>query len=172
MAPAKSGRTLSQKVLTTTRSTILTRNKSKALITGANVIAAQPRVKRKADASPQKDLSTKRSALGDVTNNKKTIDPKLKVLAKANTNINPAKKITVQVKHLPSVKTAVKPKQNENLLPPVAPNQRLQTRATLRTCDGNSTAQKPKEPVKAKSRLSNEFEKTEDSLYSTALEDV
>lgn len=55
----------------TTRRGITTRNQ-KALVT--NVLAKQPtflkdpRIKRKADASPLKDKTTKRSALGNITN--------------------------------------------------------------------------------------------------------
>lgn len=135
------------------------------------------RGKRKADFSPSKDKAVKRTALGDLTNNtaSKIIDGKVK-------GIKAIKKVTVQSKLLPSVKTVQKLRQNENLAPPPAPApNKIVTRAAVKqtTHCPNQTAVKPKEIVKengvgatTKKRLSNEFEKTEESLYSTALEDV
>lgn len=51
------------------------------------------------------------------------------------------------------------------------------TRQSIKTVIPNQTAIKPKEVLKESNnkcnkRLSNEFEKTEDTLYSTALEDA
>ncbi|CAH0557665.1 unnamed protein product [Brassicogethes aeneus] len=134
------------------------------------------RGKRKADCSPSKEKGAKRSAFGDVSN----------VLAKSRAidNAKPAlktgpKKVTVQAKVLASVKTVVKPRQNENLAPPPAPGNKVITRAAKNTAVApNQTALKPKEVLKennhairVKTRLSNEFEKTEESLYCSALED-
>ncbi|KAF5302144.1 hypothetical protein FQA39_LY10479 [Lamprigera yunnana] len=167
MAPAKTSRSSNQIFLTMNK--VTTRLSSKPLTTSRNI--TQPRIKRKADASPIKDVSLKRSALGDVTNKKKTILDN-KTYKKSSTIA--IKKITVKSRVLDSVKTVVKPKQNENVAPQ-APLQRVQTRASLRNIDVNKTAIKHKESMKAakvKTRLSNEFEKSEDSLYSSALEDV
>ncbi|KAK5645875.1 hypothetical protein RI129_004339 [Pyrocoelia pectoralis] len=169
MAPIKSTKSVAETFTTKNR---MTRFNSKPL---SVVNAAQPRVKRKADASPVKNIATKRSALGDVTNQKKTL---LHNKAKQTTNV--VKKVTVKSTFLPSVKTVIKPKQKENTSPPnaplpKAPQPRIHTRASLRNSDVNSTALKPKEPTKeakVKTRLSNEFEKSEVSLYSSALEDI
>lgn len=92
--------------------------------------------------------------------------------------------MTVQSKVLPSVKTVQKLRQNENLAPPPAPAaNKIVTRAAVKQtahCP-NQTAVKPKELKKenaggvgasTKKRLSNEFEKSEESLYSSALEDM
>ncbi|KAK4879064.1 hypothetical protein RN001_007210 [Aquatica leii] len=164
MAPTKatSSKTTNQIFLTKNR--ITTRLSSKPSANATNI--TQARVKRKADASPVKEIGSKRSALGDVTNQKKTLDIKTK-----KTINNAIKKVTVQTKVLPSVKTVIKPKHNENL-PPQAPGQKIQTRASLKNVDINSTAQKPVKEAKTKTRLSNEFEKSGDSLYSSALEDI
>ena len=88
---------------------------------------------------------------------------------------------------LPSIKTVQRPKQSENIAPPLAPAaNKIVTRAAAikKTVEiPNQTALKPKEPTNkdvstfpgattTKRRLSNEFEKTEESLYSSALEDM
>ena len=56
----------------TTRRGITTRNQNKVVANTALVKLApfvkDPRIKRKADASPLKDKTTKRSALGNITN--------------------------------------------------------------------------------------------------------
>lgn len=131
----------------------------------------QTRSKRKANSPPLKESSQKRSALEDVTNNALEL--------KAKNVKTTAKKVTVQQKVLASVKTAVRVRQNENFAPPIAPAAtRVKTRASTKAILPNETAQKPKDSVKVTTavakvkRLSNEFEKTEDSLYSTALEDM
>ncbi|KAF5273558.1 hypothetical protein FQR65_LT04556 [Abscondita terminalis] len=162
MAPTKAApsKPLNKVFLTTNR--ITTRLSSKPTTT-----TSQPRVKRKADASPVKEIGLKRSALIDVTNQKKAI---LDNKVKKNVN-NVVKKVTVQAKILSTVKTVVRPKQNENV-PPQAPVQKIQTRASLKKLDVNGTVQKPVKEAKTKTRLSNEFEKSEDSLYSSALEDI
>lgn len=172
MAPTKSARTIvpvlkAQKV--NTRSKI-----------SANGIIKEVRGKRKAECSPSKDAAIKkRAALVDLSVNLKAkpVDAKQRAVTKNTTT----KKLTVQPRIIPSVRTAIKTRQNENLPPPPAPFNRVQTRATaIRTKVPNETAQKPKEPLKdisnakkVKTRLSNEFEKTdESSLYSTALEEM
>lgn len=68
----------------------------------------QIRPKRKADFSPTKD-NVKRSAMGDITNAKKSLVRE------------PLRKAIVQLKTLPGLKTVAKPKQNENIPPPAAP---------------------------------------------------
>ncbi|XP_065172086.1 G2/mitotic-specific cyclin-B3 isoform X1 [Atheta coriaria] len=168
MAPTKAMRPIIP-VLPATR--VTTRSKAQnnnALLKG----------KRKADASPSKQSAAKRSAFGDVTNAEKlkAFDNKSKQIQKPL-----LKKVMVQSKVLPSVKTIGKPKQNENVAPPPAPAHKVQTRQTTKVVHPlipNQTAQKPKEVLKeitvnkVKTRLSNEFEKTDDSLYSSALEDI
>ncbi|KAJ3654629.1 hypothetical protein Zmor_013804 [Zophobas morio] len=130
------------------------------------------RAKRKADFSPVKE-KVKRSALGDLNTNAKAEDDK-KVTVK-----QPIKKAIVQTKTLPSVKTVVKTKQNENAPPPCIKG--VVTRAAaVKSVGTNQTAVKPKDPLKEvlananriKTRLSNEFEKTSESLYSSALEEL
>lgn len=159
------------------RSTVSTRSKSNSNLAQLKDLG---RGKRKADCSPSKEKErVKRSAFGDVTNaifkGKQTLDDKSKPITKAV-----SKKVLVQSKVLPSVKTVVKPKQNENLAPPPAPVHKIVTRAAaVKQVVPNQTAQKPKEGQKDngvaaanKKRLSNEFEKTEESLYSSALEEI
>lgn len=151
---------------------ISTRSRTTTIFTG------QARPKRKADFSPVKEaINTKRTALGDVTNaaTKKIEDKK-----KGATLKQPTKKTTVQAKILPSVRTVIKAKQSENV-PPRAPCVKgITTRASVKNIDiTNQTALKAKEPLKEnttinriKTRLSNEFEKTEETLYSSALEEL
>lgn len=143
-----------------------------------NITSKITHVKRKADASPTKEGAVvKRSAFGDVTNEiVKRLDDKSKQISK---NV---KKLTVQSKVLPTLQMVTKLKHNENVapLPPGAPAHKIQTRASLRTIvpTSNQTILKPKENVKleitsrVKTRLSNEFEKTEETLYSSALEEI
>ncbi|KAH1014292.1 G2/mitotic-specific cyclin-B3-like isoform X1 [Dendroctonus ponderosae] len=132
------------------------------------------RGKRKADCSPIKNKVVKRSALGDVTNNDdKVIDNKV---------LKNIKRVTVQSKVLPSVRTVQKKKQNENSQPPPAPvANKIVTRNAVKQVTNctNQTALKPKENKKncvpaatTKKRLSNEFEKDDETLYCTALEET
>ncbi|KAJ8952113.1 hypothetical protein NQ314_007606 [Rhamnusium bicolor] len=139
--------------------------------------------KRKADCSPSKEnKTTKRTAFGDRNVNvndilkSKITDEKNKIVIKQNVV---TKKIVVQTKMLPSVKTVLKPRQNENLAPPPAPGNKIVTRAAIKSVVPNQTALKPKEVLKENNnankvnkRLSNEFEKTDESLYYTALEEA
>lgn len=138
-------------------------------------------IKRKADSSPTKDVKTKRSALGDLAINANVMANKLSdknKLLNQNASKQIVKKVTVKAKQLPALKTVTKLKNNENLAPPPAPFVKIKARQPIKT--EISTAIKPKDPSKdgqkeangAKvKRLSNEFEKTEESLYTTALED-
>lgn len=178
MAPTKSTRTILPVVKP---QNVKTRRK-----TTTNNIIKEVRGKRKAECSPAKHTAVKRSALSDLSSNAitkaKPVDPK----QNAATKNTIAKKSIVQPRIVPStkqvasVKTVIKPRQNENLAPPAAPITRIQTRAAaVRSKIPDGTAQKPKEPLKeisntqkVKTRLSNEFEKTEESLYSTALEEM
>ncbi|CAG9768232.1 unnamed protein product [Ceutorhynchus assimilis] len=169
MAPTKISQTKPTAISTRSRA-LMTHNENAPHITkGIDKLNKIIRGKRKADCSPSKDKALKRSALGDLTNNVKNV-----------------KKITVQAKVLPSikitsVKTVQKPKQNnENLAPPQAPVlNKITTRASVHNkqvphCP-NQTAVKPKENTglgaNTKKRLSNEFEKSEESLYASALEE-
>lgn len=130
----------------------------------SNATVKEIRSKRKAASPLAKDTEIKRSALGDVTNVKRKA---------AQKTVKPAPE---HAKVVPSVKTVVKPKRNENVAP-LAPITRIQTRGRAKV--PNETVQKPKELVKenittnkVKTRLSNEFEKTEESIYSTPLEEM
>lgn len=84
---------------------------------------------------------------------------------------------------LQTVKTVVKAKQNENIPPPAPVVKKVTTRSTLKQvaqCPGH-TVLKAKDTNKenvavpvapnTKKRLSVEFEKSDESLYSTALEE-
>lgn len=121
--------------------------------------------KRKADVSPPKHSNTKRSALGEITN-KSVI-----ITATLGTKGTKAQKKTVH--------TFGKGKQNENLGPPVVPL-KPNTRGQLRkdNCSGetlNVARGQSKENVVGKvktKRLSDEFEKSGESLYCSALEDM
>lgn len=139
--------------------------------------------KRKAEGSPSKDIkSLKRKALCDLTNaigKKKAAEEKGKIGVKGHVT---KKKDEIYTKALPSVKTVVKPKQNENVQPPAAPGgHKIVTRAAIKhiTVVPNQTALRSKEVLKesnttaaSKKRLSNEFEKTEETLYCSALEEM
>ncbi|RZC38936.1 G2/mitotic-specific cyclin-B3 [Asbolus verrucosus] len=176
MAPLKQAKPPSIVTRTTQKqvTTIATRSRS-------TVLTAQTRPKRKAEFSPVKETNIKRTAFGELSNintgNVKKAEEKKKTTLK-----QPIKKAIVQTKTLPSVKTVVKPKQNENIAPPHAPcinGNGIVTRAAVKNVGTNQTALKPKEPLKEnsntnriKTRLSNEFEKTEESLYSSALEEL
>lgn len=170
MAPSRIASRMSISTISNTKRTSSSRG---ALQPTKNV--KETRGKRKANSPPVKETSQKRSALGDVTN-KATDNTRSKGLR----NILTGKKVSVQQKVLPSVRTAVRVRQNENLAPPPAPAaSKVQTRAAARTSVPNETVQKPKETVVKESanvakvkRLSNEFEKSEESLYSTALEEM
>lgn len=135
------------------------------------------RTKRKAN-SPAKGMTLKRSAFGDVTNalKKSTIqDPK----KKGSTTTHVAKKVTVQTKILPMVKTIPKLKpQKENIEPPEEPKKKIVTRLSLRNIlPAQTDVAKPKEngikiETRVKTRLSNEFDKSDESLYTSALESL
>lgn len=135
------------------------------------IYVTNDRTKRKAD-SPAKGMTLKRSAFGDVTNAiKKTLTTHDKL--KKPTIV--AKKVTVQTKVLPTIKTVQKPK--ENLQPPAEPKKKVVTRASLRNIAPVQTQTKPKEShkvetSKVKTRLSNEFDKSNESLYTSALENL
>lgn len=178
MAPLRATSRLTISTINTKKTVTATTKGTTALLLTKN--AKETRSKRKANSPPLKETSRKRSALGDLTN--KTDRPTIETTkAKGVKNVlTTTKKVTVQQKVLPSVKTAVRVRPSENLAPPKAPAAtRIQTRAAARASLPNETAQKPKDATKETAvgvtkvkRLSNEFEKTEESLYSTALEDA
>ncbi|XP_023021366.1 cyclin B3 isoform X2 [Leptinotarsa decemlineata] len=136
------------------------------------------RPKRKADCSPSKENrgNNKRKPMGDRDVN--ATEMKIKAADDKQKKVAPVKKATVQVRALPSVKTVQKQRQNENLPPPQAPGHKIVTRAAVKNVVPNQTAVIPKEvlketnAMKVTKRLSNEFEKTEETLYCTALEEV
>lgn len=155
-------------------------NVKRSMTTRSNLpslkIGKETRSKRKADSPPAKEKALKRSALGDVTNRSERA-PENK--PKGTKTLITGKKVTVHQKLLPSVKTALRVKTHDCFGAPPAPAARVQTRANARTKVPNETVQKPKEAVKENvcaaakvKRLSNEFEKSEESLYSTALEEM
>lgn len=77
--------------------------------------------KRKADCSPTKENKTsKRIALADKQVNVAEIGNKINKLVdngKQKKAVSTLKKVTVHTKTLPSVKTVVKPRPNENMVP-------------------------------------------------------
>lgn len=154
MAPPK----VHRPILSSLGNRITTRSK-----TATNQSQNVKRNKRKAEGSPPKENDVKRSAFYDVTNAK--LNQSDKRTASKRTSTKPA---------------ILKEKQNENLAPPPAPIvDKIQTRASLRYNNvTNETAVKSKDTqretnaIKKKTRLSNEFEKTGESLYSTALEEM
>lgn len=96
-----------------------------------------------------------------------------------------AKKVVVKAKVLPTVKVSntVRIHRAENLPPPAAPIPKAKTRVSKTNVGPDDTAQKANKLVKenvvirenaakVKTRLSNEFEKTENTLYCTALEEM
>lgn len=154
---------------------ITTRSQNPSIIHNIN-----ERIKRKAN-SPAKETISKRSAFGDVTNAVKKLTTHHENKIKKQAIIEVPKKVTVHTKILPGVKTTVKIKQNENIEPPAEPKKKIVTRASLRNgilpTQKDSTVSKPKETVKVettkvKTRLSNEFDKSEESLYTSALENL
>lgn len=150
-----------------------------------NVITTD-RVKRKAE-SPPRVILAKRSAFGNLTNaysknNTVALQEKGGVTAK-KVAVCAARKVTIQAKELPVLKTIVPrtvKSQTENIPPVPEPVvKKPVTRASLRADTNaipNVTAQKPKEVLrpesKVKTRLSNEFDKTDESLYTSALENL
>nr|CAI5837447.1 unnamed protein product [Callosobruchus analis] len=166
----------------TVRNTVPTRTKTN--IPQLSELKNSISSKRKADCSPSKEnKQNKRIAFGE--RNINVADKQVNKGGKQNDEkeikkvIN-AKKVIVQVKRLPSVKTVIKPRQNENLPPPAAPVHKIVTRGARKTevVPDQTALKAPKEASKDSSnvnkgkRLSNEFEKTEETLYCTALEEI
>ncbi|CAG9862926.1 unnamed protein product [Phyllotreta striolata] len=184
MAPTKSSASsilsnLPLRTTISTRSRAATQSLTNVRTTKLSVIS----VKRKADASPSKDAkTTKRIAFSEkninITEAKtKQVDAKQKItLKKAATQVKTVTTLKAQLKTLPSVKTVARVKQNENIAP-LAPVHKVYSRKPTKIVVPNQTAIKPKEVLKENNtkcnkRLSNDFEKTEDTLYSSALEDI
>ena len=119
--------------------------------------------KRKADTSPTKEKSLKRFALGDLPN----VNNRIK-----STRTNVLKKVKVQTKVLPTVKSVtIRNVPKENVVPRQTGG--MQLRPSLRTAVPKKVAQKL-EPVsehvenKMKTRRSSMINKTGESLYLTA----
>lgn len=147
---------------------ISTRSKSTVPCPNTKEALEATRTKRKADCSPHKEnKSIKRLAFGEKNINL------LENIKKAKKTMT-VKKVTTQKKTLPAVKTVHKISQKENLESLRAPALKVVTRQS-KPIISNQTAVKPKEVLKElnkiNKRLSNEFEKTDDSLYYTASED-
>ncbi|XP_057669467.1 G2/mitotic-specific cyclin-B3 isoform X1 [Diorhabda carinulata] len=147
---------------------ISTRSKSTLPCHNSKEALEATRTKRKADCSPPKEnKSIKRLAFGEKNINL------LENIKKAKKTIT-VKKVTTQKKTVASVKTVNKISQKENLECLRAPALKVVTRQSKPTVS-NQTAVKSKEVLKElnkiNKRLSNEFEKTDDSLYYTASED-
>nr|CAI5822464.1 unnamed protein product [Callosobruchus analis] len=172
----------------TVRNTVPTRTKTN--IPQLSELKNSISSKRKADCSPSKEnKQNKRIAFGE--RNINVADKQVNKGGKQNDEkeikkvIN-AKKVIVQNlkcitgERLPSVKTVIKPRQNENLPPPAAPVHKIVTRGARKTevVPDQTALKAPKEASKDSSnvnkgkRLSNEFEKTEETLYCTALEEI
>lgn len=143
-------------------STRITTRSKQALTKNENILP----IKRKADASPTLGNDLKRSALGELSNAKVFNNQHIKGGDKEK-----SKKIT----------KINKAKDTENVVPPLAPVCKAQGRYSLRNNNNNNatnqTVTKPKDTQKEvapkkKTRLSADFEKSGESLYSTALEDM
>ncbi|KAL3281837.1 hypothetical protein HHI36_005037 [Cryptolaemus montrouzieri] len=148
--------------------------RSKAIIT--SIPNRTIRSKRKASPSKDTTANAKRSAFGDLTKNANVIPTRKITDEKKKISIKQPLKVVVKAKQFPTVKTVVKPKNDENIVPPDAPGIKTKTRLSLKAPTDTDTLIKVKEPlkesnVKVKTRLSNEFEKTEESLYTTADEE-
>ncbi|CAO1337814.1 unnamed protein product [Diamesa serratosioi] len=128
------------------------------------------RSKRKADQSPLKNERIKRSALGNLTNATVPQKENDSILKKSLTNAPNVKNA------LKSVSGVFNDGETAKLLPPpIKPSN--QSRAKTNANTGVSlTIVKTKQtcdvPLKTSRRISNEFEKTEDSLYVSALEEI
>jgi G2/mitotic-specific cyclin-B3 len=153
-----------------------------------------PSRKRKAEISPIKNERVKRSALGNLTNAQIATEVD-ELIKKGILTIQPIAKKQVQSDvQIESVVPRIQPissrtraakscakkttKSSNNAFPP--PQQRALVNEKNSKSKENvvcvSTAVKAKQaaelPVKTSRRISNEFEKTEESLYVSALEDI
>ncbi|CAD7090302.1 unnamed protein product [Hermetia illucens] len=198
MAPSKYVRgaaaTTKSTLLPLARKGISTRSQN---IQDQNVAPVTNRGKRKADNSPLKNDKVKRSALGNLTNNviQIHVDDKKNVLAKSDNvskktaHIHTTKNDAIKPQsHLHDstatnkilTRAAAKNATNQILPPPLPlPSQAkvVAAAATSTTDVPTVTVTKNKDPVETSSkpatrRISNEFEKTEESLYMSALEDI
>nr|XP_031849989.1 G2/mitotic-specific cyclin-B3 [Nomia melanderi]XP_031849990.1 G2/mitotic-specific cyclin-B3 [Nomia melanderi]XP_031849992.1 G2/mitotic-specific cyclin-B3 [Nomia melanderi]XP_031849993.1 G2/mitotic-specific cyclin-B3 [Nomia melanderi]XP_031849994.1 G2/mitotic-specific cyclin-B3 [Nomia melanderi] len=153
-----------------TRKGITTRSQNSVLnnvLIKPPVLGKDPRIKRKAEASPPKEKTTKRSALGNITNaigktlgtNQNQLEPK-KTIKKSTV---PAKPYT----QTSSVRTLEKVVPKPEVVPP-------KPKPALRIKPGKKDDEKVEIPSKIVSvRRSLDLEKSEDnSLYVSALEDV
>lgn len=136
------------------------------------------RNKRKADASPLKNDKVKRSALGNLTNAvaNATIDKKagkVELVKKEAT-----KKTVTATKALKNIQNFLIP-QNDALK--AKPATKILTRAAARNAAppitiADATILKSKDFLEIQKpttrRISNEFDRTDDSLYMSALEDI
>lgn len=101
-------------VITNRENTVSTRSKSTVQI----ATKENSKHKRKADCSPSKENKTsKRIALADKRVNVSDIAKKLGEDVKQKKALLAVKKVVVHAKTLPSVKTVLKPRQNENVVP-------------------------------------------------------
>lgn len=137
------------------------------------------RNKRKADASPLKNDKVKRSALGNLTNavtTNQTIDKKGAKIEIVKKESN--KKTVTGAKTLKNIQNFLIP-QNDVLK--AKPATKILTRAAARNACApptvaDTTILKPKEFLEIQKpttrRISNEFDRTDDSLYMSALEDM
>lgn len=170
----------------TKRTSMTTRSKSALADVENNMTRT---IKRKADGSPTKETKTnniKRSALSDLPRNTNVLAKKNDVLGKKNEVVvkkndvlckknsleKPILKAVPKSRQSSSLKTVIKPKNNENVAPPNAPGVKVKTRLPVKTETETVKAKVPLKETNGKvKRLSNEFEKTEESMYSTPLEE-
>ncbi|XP_043284432.1 G2/mitotic-specific cyclin-B3 [Venturia canescens] len=155
----------------TTRRGITTRNQ-KTLVNNAltkpPVVMKDPRIKRKADASPLKDKTTKRSALGNITN----------AIGKSFGVQHQEPKKLVKKAPITQVKPLIQNHQSKglekiNVRPDhVAPKTKITTRAKSILKD-EEKVDLPSKTTLINTRRSQDLEKSEDSsLYVSALEEV
>lgn len=190
MAPTKSTRAMPEQ--TTTLVPIGRKGLSKRTrnIQDQNDEIMLTRGKRKAENSPIRHDKIKRSALGNLTNNVNTLyidDDKLSIKEKVTTT----KKKDNAISTVKATK-AIVPKEHNNGPPPIQQT-KMVTRAAIRNIMGpkvldesqlitandnhikDEEAEALPEPKQHKPpvrRISDEFNKTEESLYMSALEEV
>lgn len=153
-------------------------------------------VKRKADLSPIKNDRIKRSALGNLTNALISTDsdenlkkgsmavalPSTVAKKDDGTNVTKAQPISSRTRAAAKVQTKASTNKSKgtkilcDFLPPPQKKPQATEKSSKLTHEGIVTAVSSKQteevPVKTSRRISNDFEKTEESLYVSALEDI
>lgn len=156
-----------------------------------NVDIVITRGKRKADQSPLKNDKVKRSALGNLTNNVNTLhlDDEVKQISKEkiailqkreiSTNYFGPQALGVRPAKI-TTRAATRNLANNRILDEnkihaaaAAADRHIPTIVKKgKVEEGNAGSQKPQQNQMPARRISNEFNKTEESLYMSALEDI